>query len=320
MKNAIAFLLAMLLIVSISSCSKPNLADVVREHVAAVNNDDIEKNLTYFTDDSVFEPDAATKLSGKAQVRSLMEWDVANNARLSIIDMKVKGNTVIAELTENNEGWRLLGIDIPFTATYEFRGRQIRRVKLVFSPDSSKTFEDKFGPFAEWAKHAHPEEYQRMNEAGYSARGARLFLSQAKEWRDRTSAGTAGADQELIALENEWGQAWARHDVAFFDRIEADDYTWTSPSGEVWTKAKDLAFVKSLKPGTGGIISQAIAEMKVRVYGDAAIVMGRDIIRETRDGKEISRQERWTDTWVKLDGRWQCVAGHSSEIAREEGI
>jgi ketosteroid isomerase-like protein len=317
MKNPISFLLAMLLIVPLSSCSKPNLADVVREHIAAVNNDDIEKNLTFFADDSVFEPDAATKLSGKAQVRNLMEWDVANKARLSIKDLKVKGNTVIADLTEDNEGWRLLGIDSPFRATYEFRGRRIRRVKLVFSPDGRKTFEDKFKPFAEWAKRAHPEEFQRMNEAGYSAEGARSFLSLAKEWKERTSAERGSVERELIALENEWGQAWARHDLAFFDRIEADDYTWTSPSGEVWTKARDLAFVKSLKPGTGGIISQAIAEMEVRLYGDAAIVMGRDIIKETRNGKKISRQERWTDTWVKLDGRWRCVAGHSSEIAQK---
>jgi hypothetical protein len=47
-------------------------------------------------------------------------------------------------------------------------------------------FEDKFEPFAEWAKQAHPEEYQRMSEAGYSAEGARLFLSLAKEWREKT--------------------------------------------------------------------------------------------------------------------------------------
>jgi hypothetical protein len=69
----LSFLLALLLIVSFSSCSRPNLSDIVRGHIAAVNNDDIEKNLAFFTNDSVFEPDAATKLSGKAQVRNLME-------------------------------------------------------------------------------------------------------------------------------------------------------------------------------------------------------------------------------------------------------
>jgi len=140
----------------------------------------------------------------------VIDLTLVNNARLSIKDLKVKGNTVIAELTEKNEGWRLLGIDIPFTATYEFRGRHIRTVKLVFSPDSWKTFEDKFEPFAAWAKRAHPEDYQRMNEAGYSAEGARLFLFLAKEWRGNIQ--TESVEQELIKQENEWADAWVKRD------------------------------------------------------------------------------------------------------------
>jgi limonene-1,2-epoxide hydrolase len=200
MAAPLPLLLALLLMVSVFSCSHPDLADIVREYVAAVTNDDIEKNLTLFTDAGVFEPDAATKLSGKAQVRNLMEWDVANNARLSIISLRVEGDTVIAELTEKNEGWRLLGIDIPFTATYKFRGRRIRRVKCEFSPESWKIFEDAFNPFAEWAKRAHPGEYQRMSEAGYSAEGARLFLSLAKEWRDKTETEKVSGEQARAKL------------------------------------------------------------------------------------------------------------------------
>lgn len=305
-------LLSLVLIVSFASCSRSNLGDVVREHIEAVNNDDIEKNLTFFTDDAIFEPDATTKLSGKAQVRNLMEWDVVNNARLSIKDLKVKGNTVVAEVTEKNEGWRLLGIDIPFTATYEFEGRQIRTVKLEFSPDSWKIFEDKFGPFAEWAKQAHPEEYHRMSEAGYSAEGAKLFLSLAKEWRDKIQ--TESAEQELIKLENEWADDWVKSDVEFHDRIMADDFTWISPWGEVFTKARNLALLKS---GDDVIESWVLTDMKVRVYGVAAVVTGRDTIKETYKGEDVSSQNRWTHTWIKLAGRWQCVAGHSSEIRQK---
>jgi len=90
------FLLALLLTVSFSSCSKPNLGDIVREHIKAVNNDDVEKNLTFFTDDIVFEVDIYHKLSGKDQLRNLMESDVVNKARLTITNIKVEGNTVIA--------------------------------------------------------------------------------------------------------------------------------------------------------------------------------------------------------------------------------
>jgi ketosteroid isomerase-like protein len=312
-----ALLLALILTISFSSCSQPNLGDIVRKHIEAVNTDDVEKNLTFFTDDAVFEIGARTKLSGKDQLRSLMEADAANKARLTILDMKVEGRTVMARLTGKNEFLRLLGVEeSPQRCTYKFRGRFFEKVTVEFL-EGGGLFDEKYRLFAEWAGREHPQEFKRMEAGGYTAEGTRLGLSLMKEWRDKTSAESGSAEQELIQLENEWAGAWAKHDVAFFERIEADDYTWTSPSGEVWTKAKDLAFVKSLKAGKGAISSQVIAEMKVRAYGDVAVVTGRDIIKETHEGKEISRQERWTDTWVKLAGRWQCVAGHSSEVAQK---
>jgi len=126
---------------------------------------------------------------------------------------------------------------------------------------------------------------------------------------------TSGSvEQELIKLENEWADAWVKSDVVFFDRIMADDYTWTSPWGEVITKAHNLALVRS---GEDVITSWVLAEMKVRVYGDAAVVTGRSTVKETYKGEDVSVQERWTHTWVNRAGRWQCVAGHSSEIAQK---
>jgi ketosteroid isomerase-like protein len=122
------------------------------------------------------------------------------------------------------------------------------------------------------------------------------------------------AEQELITLENEWADAWVKRDVAFFDRIMADDYTWTSPWGEVLTKAHNLALVKS---GEDVIKSWVLADIEVRVYGDAAVVSGRDTIKETYKGEDVSSQNQWTHTWVKRAGRWQCVAAHSSEIAQK---
>jgi ketosteroid isomerase-like protein len=125
---------------------------------------------------------------------------------------------------------------------------------------------------------------------------------------------TESVEQELITLENEWADAWVKRDVAFFDRIIADDYTWTSPWGDVWTKAQDLALVKS---GETVIKSWVLADMKVRVYGDTAVVTGRNTIKETYKGEDVSGQNRWTHTWVKRAGRWHCVAAHSSEIAQK---
>jgi hypothetical protein len=48
MAVSFSLLLISLLTVSFYSCSKPDLADIIREHIKAVNSDDIEKNQTFF--------------------------------------------------------------------------------------------------------------------------------------------------------------------------------------------------------------------------------------------------------------------------------
>jgi ketosteroid isomerase-like protein len=149
-----------------------------------------------------------------------------------------------------------------------------------------------------------------MKLAAIAASMLVFVLACAIHTKTRVRTKGTSVERELMKLEDEWADAWAKHDVAFFERIEADDYTWTSPTGEVWTKAQDLAFVKSLKSEKHESRFQVIAQIKARVYGDAAVVTGRDVIKETHEGKEISRELSWTDTWVKLGGRWQCVAGH----------
>jgi ketosteroid isomerase-like protein len=317
---SLPLLLSLFLIVSFSSCSKPNLGDIVREHIEAVNTDDVKKNLTFFADDAVYEiavPKFSRKFSGKDELRNQMEWDVVNNARLTINDMKVEGKTVIVELTEKNEGWRLLGIEQPpFMATYKFRGRQLEKVKLEFSPENANLLDEKFRPFAEWASKEHPQEFNKMAKAGYSAEGARLYVSLAKEWRDRISTERVTAEQELIKLENRWNDAIVKHDWAFFDQILADDYISTDFDGNVGTKADFLEFLRS---GESVIASSIVDDMKVRIYGDTAVVTGRTTtVNEQYQGKDLSGQYRWTDTWVKYYlGRWRCVAEHISRIAEK---
>jgi len=125
---------------------------------------------------------------------------------------------------------------------------------------------------------------------------------------------TKSVEQELIRLENEWVDAWVKSDVAFFDQVMADDSTFTSPWSGVVSKADYLALIKS---GDRVFASWVLADMKVRVYGEAAVVTGRNAIKETYKGKDVSSQNRWTHTWVKLAGRWQCIAAHSSRIAQK---
>jgi ketosteroid isomerase-like protein len=52
--------------------------------------------------------------------------------------------------------------------------------------------------------------------------------------------------------------------------------------------------------------------MVVHLYGATAIVTGAYHEKGVDKGKPWERRGRFTDTWILLEGRWQCVASHFS--------
>jgi ketosteroid isomerase-like protein len=120
------------------------------------------------------------------------------------------------------------------------------------------------------------------------------------------------AEQQLKKLEMQWADAGVKKDLAVIDRLLADDFITTDPEGEVFTKTEEIAFLES---GEDIVSSAALSDIKVRVYGDAAVVTYVYKAKETLKGRDVSGTSRWTDTWVKRGGSWQCAASHGSMIA-----
>ena len=134
-------------------------------------------------------------------------------------------------------------------------------------------------------------------------------------WAQTPAQPTSGSvEQELIKMETAWGDAGAKRDAASIDRMLADDFMSTGSDGSVMTKAQNLETVKSHKEEISSSVSD---EWKVRVYGGAAVVLGRYTYKMQLEGKEVTVHERFTDTWVKRAGRWQCVAGHNSIVVQK---
>jgi ketosteroid isomerase-like protein len=130
-----------------------------------------------------------------------------------------------------------------------------------------------------------------------------------------SEAGQQGAavEQELIKLEREWGDAFVKQDAAVYDRIEAADFVGTDALGGVYTRAQDIAGVKN---GEWKVQSFQLSDMKVRVYGDAAVVMGQFSQKAQHKGVDRTHVGRFTDTWVRRGGRWQVVASQATRIAQ----
>src|SRR5262245_424813 len=77
-------------------------------------------------------------------------------------------------------------------------------------------------------------------------------------------------EQALIQIERDWCAAALKQDQAALGRILADDYTSVGARGIASTKAEDVAGLKTNPPVTTCVDT----EVKVRVYGDAAVVTG----------------------------------------------
>ena len=126
------------------------------------------------------------------------------------------------------------------------------------------------------------------------------------------SAKQVKQEQELMRLEREIGAANVRGDKAFFERVEADEFVFTASNGNVTNKEQDLASLDAASETQ--LVSYIPDEIIVRIYGKTAVVTGRATIRRKNKDREFISQSRFTDVFVKRDGRWQIVAGHSSRI------
>jgi ketosteroid isomerase-like protein len=120
------------------------------------------------------------------------------------------------------------------------------------------------------------------------------------------------AEQAVMALEMAWLDAINKQDAAWYEKNLAAGFVSTSDTGEFRDKAATVARVKAKTYK----VTATADEMKVIVYGDTAIAIGVETDKGTDSGKDASGRFRWTDTWVKINGQWQCVASHSSKIVK----
>ena len=138
-----------------------------------------------------------------------------------------------------------------------------------------------------------------------------LVLSAAVPIQARQPKAESDAEisQTLQSMEQAWLNAEKNHDAAAFEKIVADDWIAITPEGKSQTKAERAAEIK-----VGHIDSATLGDMKVRVFGDTAVVTGTDDEISSEDGKKSSNHYVWTDVFVKRNGKWLAVASQTAQI------
>lgn len=115
----------------------------------------------------------------------------------------------------------------------------------------------------------------------------------------------------VLGLETAWNHAIEAKDVKALDMILASTFVAIEIDGSISSKSEFLASIKSpdYQP------SQAVNEkMDVQVYGNAAVVVGIFRVKGVEKGKPYVHRERFTDTWIKQNQTWQCVASQATLI------
>jgi len=127
--------------------------------------------------------------------------------------------------------------------------------------------------------------------------------------KEVSSAETA----KLVALERMWNQAQVVRDATAVASMIGDRFINTEWDGEVSDRGKFLADFADPK-FQPSIMS--IYDVKVEMYSTTAVVTGIYHTKGTYGAKPYEHFGRFTDTWIFQDGKWLCVASHTSLLKK----
>jgi len=129
----------------------------------------------------------------------------------------------------------------------------------------------------------------------------------------QSATSESAAQEKLLVLEHLWNEAQVNRDWHALEGLIAEKFINTEYDGEVSDRDKFLADIKDpdFKPS-----AVTIREVRVNVYRDTAIVTGVYHTRGTYSGRPYEHLGRFTDTWILEDGRWLCVASHTSLLKK----
>lgn len=139
-----------------------------------------------------------------------------------------------------------------------------------------------------------------MNSIGLNAFAAAALLLVAPI----TVFGATSDEQTILDLERQVSAASASNDIRALDEIVADDYIGIEAIGNTENKAQ---WFDSIKTRALIVEAEEPSQMRVRLYGNVAVVNGHLSIHDQRNGKAGHHEVAFTDVWVKRDGRWQYV-------------
>ena len=113
----------------------------------------------------------------------------------------------------------------------------------------------------------------------------------------------------IRALELKVADLYKQRQVDTFANLLDDDFVITFEDGSTYSKTGYLAYSTSSSTRVEVV---EIAEMRIRMHGDAAVVTGLYHEKGVDNQKSYDYHDRFTDVWMKKSGKWRLIAAHYS--------
>ena len=145
--------------------------------------------------------------------------------------------------------------------------------------------------------------------AALAAFAAAPLLAQAQAPADNNSK----AVQEVIEFRNRYIEAEENRDMAYLDKIFADDFFALNPQGQLLDKARQLANLK--RPDrTLKVLNPR--ETQVHFYGDGKVaILTEHVTVDGMDkGKPFGGEYRFLRVFAKQNGEWKVVLAQGAPM------
>lgn len=132
-------------------------------------------------------------------------------------------------------------------------------------------------------------------------------------------------EQEIFKIHNGLDQAYLKGDIAALERVMAEDYVYSSPSGKMLNRAQNLEEMRQeiAKP-TFKVLTSTSDDVKVKVSGKMALVTGNwtSTIVPPGDVNADPHKDtgRYTGIYEKRGGKWLLIAEHFSEAQHDRKL
>jgi len=191
LKEVPFLLLSLFSLSALLSCT-PQPEEILQSYVEAYNSHDVEKVMSLYTDDVIFENVGVWKKQGKQEIRKITEWDATTHIHMQVSDIEVFGDTVTFYLIETNDWLKMAGIgELHYKGSIVGHKGLIQKVRAEITEKSLETFQKAWQSIMGWAYEERSSELAELMPNGeflYGGEVAKKWLVLLQEWRETTQS------------------------------------------------------------------------------------------------------------------------------------